>query len=124
MVVTIVGASYAWWLELLPISMWLGVISLIFYTGSLFRRHHICLNSTSAITALAVPLGGKEWQLIQADEVVQIGHLSPDSLCLSWILLLHFKLVSGGNRLVVLTPCSINLSEFKGLQRRLMFMKE
>ena len=124
MLMAIFSVSVVWWFGVLPSYLLVGSALFIIYTGLSFRQQHIRLTRDHSIIALELPEVGKEWILIQANSVIQIGQLLPDSLCLPWILLLHFRVMSGGSRFVVLTPFSMKLIAFKGLQRRLRFIKE
>jgi len=60
-----------------------------------------------------------EWQLTQRDGQIQIAYLLKDSICLPWIVLLHFKLVGKRRRLVMLDVSNVDPGQFKALQRYL-----
>lgn len=120
----IAALCYGWRLTVLPSYLFLLMTGYILYSGYQFRQQQICLKSKQSIAALVIPTVGSEWQLIETNGLVQIGHLLGDSILLPWVLLLHFKVIGGRRQFLILTASSVGRCDFKRLQRRLRFCKE
>lgn len=116
--------SLAWWKAILPTSLWISLLLSVWLIGHYSRRQHITLKSPRAIVCLEPPITGNEWRLWQTNGICHLGYLCGDSIRLSWVILLHFKLIGGGQRVVLFLPSQMAMEAYKKLQLRLRFQYE